>query len=191
MNTNMLKKLKDPRYAYHLTYPKLTVIVTSGTFEKPNAMAASWHTHLSFEPPLYGVSIAPRRYTYKLIKETGEFCVNFLPFELSEKVWQTGLVSGEEIDKFSKFGLTKKEASAVKAPIIEESITVLECKVVHEYPVGDHIFFVGEIVAAWYREDLVVNDRGLLDPRKAMHVYYLGEGRFLTLDPKTLKKFEV
>ncbi|MHA1616234.1 MAG: flavin reductase family protein [Candidatus Njordarchaeales archaeon] len=186
----MLKKLHDPRYSYHLTYPKLTVIITAGTYEKANAMAASWHTYLSFEPPLYGVSVALRRYTYQLIKENGDFCVNFLPFELAEKVWKTGLTSGAEIDKFKAFGLTKKKASKVKAPIIEESLTALECKVVKEYSVGDHVLFVGEIVTAWYREGIIINDRALLDPKKALHVYYLGEGHFLTLAPDTLKKFE-
>ena len=178
------------KYAYHLTYPKLTAIITSGTLQNPNAMAASWHTHLSFDPPLYGVSIAPKRYTYKLIKKYGDFGVNFLPFELAEKVWLTGTYSGLEVDKFEKFGLQKLKAAKINASLIAQSTSALECKVVDEVVVGDHVFFVGEIVYAWCRQDILANKRGLLKPEKAKQIYYLGEGVFLTIDPETRTEFE-
>jgi len=185
-----LKPFSEIKHAYHLTYPKLTVIITSGTYENPNAMAASWHTHLSFDPPLYGVSIAPRRYTCKLIRQHGDFGVNFLPFELAEKVWMTGSVSGLEVNKLKKFGLNKIKAAKINAPIIEQSLTALECKVVKEVETGDHIFFVGEIVYAWCKDNLLAGKRGLLDSKKAKQVYYLGEGKFLTLDPNSLMEFQ-
>jgi len=185
-----LRSFTETKYAYHLTYPKLTAIVTSGTLKKPNAMAASWHTHLSLDPPLYGVSISPKRYTNQLIREYREFGVNFLPFKLSEKIWLTGTVSGREVNKFSEFELTIHKAKRIKAPLISESIAALECKVVNEITVGDHIFYVGEIVYCWVQDDVIKSSRGLLDPVKAKQAYYLGEGVFLTLDPTSLVEFE-
>lgn len=184
-----LKPFKQVKYAYHLTYPKLTPIVTSGTFEKPNAMATSWHTHLSFDPPLYCVSISPKRYTFKLIREYGDYAVNFLPFELSEKIWLTGNFSGRELDKFKEFGLEKMKAAKINAPIIAQSLTAIECKVIDEIRVGDHFLFIGEIVYAWVKEELTVSSRGLLDPSKAKQTYYIGEGKFITLYHKEIKEF--
>ncbi len=184
-----LKPFKLLRYSYHLTYPKLTPIITSGTFDKPNAMAASWHTHISFDPPLYCVSISPDRYTFKLIREYGDYAVNFLPFELSDKIWLTGNFSGAELDKFKEFGLRKIKAAKINAPIIAQSLTALECKVINEVETGDHVLFIGEIVYAWVRPDLVVSSRGMLDPNKAKHAYYMGEGKFITLNPESIKEF--
>jgi len=62
---------------YH-AYPKLVNIVGTSYNGKINFMAVAWHTYLSFDPPLYGISIAPKRYTYKLLKESQEFNCNFL-----------------------------------------------------------------------------------------------------------------
>ncbi|MCR8455749.1 MAG: flavin reductase family protein, partial [Candidatus Korarchaeota archaeon] len=124
----MLKPFKDKNYAY-LTYPKLTVVVTAGIPGRATAMAASWHTYLSLDPPLYGVSIAPKRFTHKLITEHKEFGVNFLPFELSKLIWDVGSVSGAKIDKFEKFNIKTFNGEKIRAPLIADSIVVLECKV--------------------------------------------------------------
>lgn len=171
---------------YHLSYPKVTVIVTCGTFEKPNALAVSWHTYLSFEPPLYGISIAPRRYSHNLIEKYGEFGVNFLPFEKSELVWKVGSVSGRNVNKFEKFNIKTFKGKVIRAPLITDSISAFECVVIDKFRVGDHTFFVGEIKVAWYRKDLF--ESGLLKPEKVSQAYYLGEGVFIALDPKKIIK---
>jgi len=41
-------------------YPKMAVIVTSSSKGKDNAMTAAWHSSISRNPPLYGVSISPK-----------------------------------------------------------------------------------------------------------------------------------
>jgi len=105
-------------------------------------------------------------------------------------VWLTGMYSGLEVDKFEKFGLQKLKAAKINAPLIAQSISALECKVVDEVVVGDHVFFVGEIAYAWCRQDILANKRGLLKPEKAKQIYYLGEGVFLTIDPETRTEFE-
>ena len=186
-----LKPFSPLKYSYHLSYPKLTVIITSGTPEHPNAMAVSWHTYLSFNPPLYGVSISPKRYTCELIRQHGDFGVNFLPFELSEKVWLVGSYSGKQFNKIQKFDLEIMKASKINAPILQQSLVALECKVIKEVKTGDHIFFIGEIVYAWVQENILLNAQsGLLDTVKAKQVYYLGEGKFLTTDNSTVVEYE-
>jgi len=42
-------------------YPKVATIVTAQAKGKANAIAVAWHSVLSVNPPLYGVSIAPER----------------------------------------------------------------------------------------------------------------------------------
>ncbi|MBE9391787.1 flavin reductase [Fervidicoccus fontis] len=41
-------------------------------------MVASWWTQISVNPLLIGVSVSPERYTYKLLKKSSTFAINFL-----------------------------------------------------------------------------------------------------------------
>lgn len=173
---------------YRLTYPKLTPVVVAGTYTEPNVLAVSWHTHLSFDPPLYGISIAQERYTYKLIKKYGDFSVNFLPYEMSELIWKVGNVSGRNINKFEVFKIKKKRAQRIKAPVIPDSIAALECKVRKEIGVGDHVFIIGQIVFVWYNKEYFVN--GILDNKKVSHAYYLGKGKFIDISKGEPKSFQ-
>lgn len=52
--------------------PKVAVIVTASARGRDAAMTAAWHSSISFKPPLYGIAIAPKRFTYQLITESRE-----------------------------------------------------------------------------------------------------------------------
>uniref|UniRef100_A0A7C3M8J6 Flavin reductase family protein n=1 Tax=Archaeoglobus fulgidus TaxID=2234 RepID=A0A7C3M8J6_ARCFL len=132
-----------------LLYPLRTYLIVSG-IEKPNVMTADWVVPLSFEPKLLGVSVGHRRYTNRLIKEFKEFVVAVPTIELLRDVWLAGSVSGANEDKISKLKLTLVNSRKVRVPSIKECQANLECKVVKEVEVGDHTFFVGEIVDASY-----------------------------------------
>ncbi|MEX0568754.1 MAG: flavin reductase family protein, partial [Candidatus Njordarchaeota archaeon] len=141
-------KISKIRKFHYLTYPAITPIITSGTLDKPDAMAASWVSPLSVDPPLFGVAVSPRRYTYELIKKYGEFGVCFLPFGMVDIILKVGSVSGRAVNKFEEFGIKIKRPEKIGAPLIEGSLSALECKVVKECDVGDHTFFIGEVVVA-------------------------------------------
>ncbi|RLI78047.1 flavin reductase family protein [Archaeoglobales archaeon] len=136
-------------YLYYL-YPLRTFLVVAGTIEKPNAMTADWVTPLSFRPTLLGVSIGHTRYTKKLIEKEKDFVVAVPTLELLKDVWVAGTVSGVKVNKAEEMSVTFVESKKVKAPSIKECQANLECKVVNEVDVGDHTFFVGEIVNVSY-----------------------------------------
>ncbi|AFH42871.1 MULTISPECIES: flavin reductase [Fervidicoccus] len=64
-------------------------------------MVASWWTQISVNPLLIGVSVSPERYTYKLLKKSSTFAINFLVVKYIKKLWIIGEVS-ERLSK-SKF----------------------------------------------------------------------------------------
>jgi len=64
-------------------YPKVALIVTGSARGREDAMTAAWHSSISVNPPLYGVSISPRRFVYQLISESREFGLNFITLERS------------------------------------------------------------------------------------------------------------
>lgn len=102
----------------------------------------------SFSPPLVGIGIAPRRYSFNLIKQSKEYVINFPPKNLLSQVSFCGEKSGRDFDKFEKTGLTKQPSLKVKTSSIAECPLNIECMVIKEIETGDHVWFVGEVVAA-------------------------------------------
>ncbi len=64
-----------------------------------------------------------------------------------------------KIDKFKETALTKKPAVKVRAPIIDECIAHMECKVTKKIITGDKNLFIGEVIEAKADEDIVKDKR--------------------------------
>jgi flavin reductase (DIM6/NTAB) family NADH-FMN oxidoreductase RutF len=99
----------------------------------------------SNNPPLVGIGIAPGRYSYRLIKESGEFVLGIPDKELVRVVNYCGTKSGRDVDKFKETKLTPVKGIAVKAPLIKECHVNIECSVLNEVKAGDHNWFIGEV----------------------------------------------
>jgi len=163
-----------------------TVLVSCvGKDGKPNIITLAWAMPTSINPPLVAVSIAPRRYSHKLIEETGEFVVNIPTMDILDATFYCGLVSGKDHDKFKGADLTPMPAKKVKPPIIGECVAHLECKLHSKFPTGDHTIFVGEIVEAYANKECF-SEAGY-DLEKARMIFHLSGNEFATLQPKIYK----
>lgn len=65
-----------------LLAPVPPLLVTSGNMEHPNVMTAAWTGIINTKPPKTYVSIRPERYTYELVKKSGELVLNLTTEEL-------------------------------------------------------------------------------------------------------------
>ncbi|MFC1984281.1 flavin reductase family protein [Chloroflexota bacterium] len=170
-------------------YPRVAIIVTAQAKGKANAMAVAWHLFISNNPPLYGASIAPKRFTYKLIADSKEFGVNFLPLEMAELVASVGGSSGREIDKFQKFNIALDKPVKTAVPILKDAYAAYECKLVDDKLHGDHRLLVGEIVAVhWLEEAFTPGET--LDSDKTNPVLYLGQDVYLTTAKNTVRHID-
>lgn len=130
-----------------LLAPLPAVMVTSGNLKQANVMTVAWTGIVNTRPTMTYISVRPTRYSYEIIKESGEFVINLTT---SKMVWATdlcGVKSGRDVPKIKKCGLHLTAASVVSAPIIEESPLALECKVVDIKPLGSHDMFLAEILS--------------------------------------------
>ena len=60
----------------NMLYPVLAVMVScQRPGEKANIITLAWAGTICSDPPMLSVSIRPERYSYDIIKETGEFVV--------------------------------------------------------------------------------------------------------------------
>ncbi len=119
---------------------------------KKNIISIGMFAFFSGKPTLVGVGIAPSRYSFELVRKSGEYVVNVVDEKLMEAVRICGEKSGREVDKFELAKLTPVRGVEVKAPLIKESPVSIECKVVKEVEVGDHVWFIGEVLAVHVRE---------------------------------------
>jgi flavin reductase (DIM6/NTAB) family NADH-FMN oxidoreductase RutF len=170
---------KDNVGEFYQHYPRIAAILTVNNNGKKNAMTVAWHSSISFKPPLYGVAVAPKRYTYQLIIKSGEFGINFMPFEFAELVASVGGSGGNQIDKFHKFNLAEVKPLKTNVPILKEAYAAYECKLVDNKTYGDHAWMVGEIVVVHFKDDLFT-DKGTLDTDKLNPALYLGAELYIT-----------
>lgn len=170
--------------AYRLLHPRNVVMVTcADEAGKSNIVTLAWSMPTSFDPPLVAISVAPQRYSHKLIEKTGEFVVNVPTIEIARETLFCGRVSGRSHDKFKEAPLTALPAKRVKAPLIKECIAHLECKLVQRMTTGDHTIFIGKVLAAWVNEGAFDNK---FNPSKAKLLYHLGGDNFTTLSKEVI-----
>lgn len=130
-----------------LLAPLPAVMVSCGTLEKANVLTIAWTGIINTKPPMTYISVRPTRHSYGIIKESGEFVINLTTSKMVRETDLCGVKSGKDTDKIKKCGLHLAEATAVKAPVIEESPLSLECRVTEIKPLGSHDMFIAEILA--------------------------------------------
>ena len=57
-------------------YPIPAVMVSCGTMEKSNIITVAWTGIINTNPAMVYISVRPERYSYDMIKESGEFVIN-------------------------------------------------------------------------------------------------------------------
>ena len=133
----------------NMLYPAPAVMVSCAREgERPNIITVAWAGTVCSDPAMLSVSLKPERYSYDIIKQTGEFVVNLTTERLARAADLCGVRSGRDIDKFKECSLTAAKASSLKyAPIIEESPVNIECIVSQMIPLGSHDMFLAEVKA--------------------------------------------
>ncbi len=131
----------------NMLYPVPAVMVScKRENEKPNIITVAWAGTTNTNPAMVSISVRPERYSYDIIKETGEFVINLVTKELVYATDFCGVRSGRDVDKFAEMKLHEAESKVVKAPGIMESPVNIECRVVSEQPLGSHTMFLAKVV---------------------------------------------
>lgn len=131
----------------NMVYPLPAVMVSCGREgEKPNIITIAWAATVNTSPAMTSISIRPSRYSYNIIKETGEFVINLTTKDLVYAADYCGVKSGRDVDKFETLKLNPCKSQIIKAPGIEESPVNIECKVTEIKPLGSHHLFMADVV---------------------------------------------
>lgn len=159
-----------------LLAPLPPVMVSCGTVEKPNIITIAWTGILNTKPAKTYIAVRPSRYSYNIIKESGEFVINLTTKDLVYAADFCGVRSGAQVDKFQHCKLTPIAASQVQAPMIKECPLSLECRVLSVDKAGDtHDVFFAEVVAVQVDDTLLDRDGKLHLDRAGLAAFAHGE----------------
>ena len=171
--------------------PAVMVSVTDGKGQD-DIITVAWTGTICTNPPMAYISVRPERFSYHMIKETGEFVINLTTKELAFATDYCGVKSGRDVDKFKEMGLTPSPASEVKAPMIKESPVNIECKVRQILPLGSHDMFLADVVAV-HADEKYMDEKHKFHLEKAepiiySHGSYFGCGELLGTFGYSVKK---
>lgn len=167
----------------NMLYPLPAVMVScQREGEKPNIITLAWVGTVNSEPPMVSISIRPERYSYDIIKETGEFVINLTTEQLVKATDYCGVRSGRDVDKYEQTGLTPCESGTIKAPGIAESPVCLECRVKQDIALGSHTMFIAEVLAVSVDESYM-DEKGKFSLNNTGLIAY-SHGEYLSLGEK-------
>lgn len=141
-----------------LLAPMPATLVTCGTLDAPNIFTVAWTGIVNTQPPKTYISVRPERFSYPLIRQSGEFVINLTTRQLLRAVDFCGVRSGRDTDKFSVCGLTAEAASQLSCPMLAESPVSLECRVTDVLELGSHHMMLADIVAINADEALIAEN---------------------------------
>ena len=166
----------------NMVYPLPAAMVSVGNQDgDTNILTIAWTGTICTNPAMLYISVRRERYSYAMIKESGEFVVNLTTERLAKATDYCGVRSGRDVDKWKETHLTRGKAKELKfAPIIEECPVNIECKVEEIKELGSHHMFIARVLAVQVSEEYMdetgkfcLNETGLL---AYSHGEYLGLG---------------
>lgn len=131
----------------NMLYPLPAVMVSTGDREgNKNIITIAWTGTVCTNPPMVYISVRPQRFSYEIIKDTGEFVINLTTEKLAKVTDYCGVRSGRDVNKWKETGLTPLEAETLAyAPHIKECPVGIECMVTEVKELGSHHMFLAEV----------------------------------------------
>jgi len=166
----------------NMVYPLPAVMVSCGDKDgNKNIITIAWTGTICTNPAMLYISVRPERYSYDMIRSSGEFVVNLTTESLAKATDYCGVRSGRDVNKWEEMHLTPGDSSQLQfAPIIEEAPVNIECKVTEIKELGSHHMFIAEVKAVQVDESYMdengrfnLNQAGLL---VYSHGEYLASG---------------
>lgn len=177
-----------------MLYPLPAVMVSTGdTKGNTNILTIAWTGTVCTNPAMAYISVRPERYSYGMLRETGEFVINLTTEKLAWAADYCGVRSGRDVDKWKETGLHRGKAETLDfAPLIRESPVNLECRVTEVKELGSHHMFLAEVKAV-HADEAYLDKNGCLELNHAgllvySHGEYLAAGKKLGTFGYSVKK---
>lgn len=120
----------------------VSIVATKKTDGKLCGLTANAIASVSLNPPLVLVCVEHGADSHDCIRTAGIFSINMLSTD-QERIARR--FATWEVD--TKFEGIAFHEEITGAPILDDALAWVDCRVHAEFPAGDHTIFVGEVVA--------------------------------------------
>lgn len=181
-----MERESAPPASCYFFYPQLVCLV--GVHDPArsgcNIAPVVWASPMSSDPPLFGVCLSPKTYSYELALKAGEFTLNFLDASHAPLVQRLGKLSGHTTDKVQTLNLPMAPSEVIDTPTLAMAYVAAECQLRDRHPVGDQVLLVGEVLNVQVLPG-AFDAEGVLRLERLSPLFYLGAGRYVTTERRT------
>ncbi len=136
-------------------YPVPIALVTCCDETETNIITIAWTGVLSSSPPTVYISVRPSRYSYNLLQNSRQFCINIPTSRLIQQVDLCGIVSGRDRNKadLCHFDLIPIADGYPKA--IKQCPHHLFCSIIKTIELGSHTMFISSVDQEYIDEEFL------------------------------------
>jgi len=144
-----MQKQVDYSEAVSTKYPEQVVIAIAKDKDgKANPITLGWTMIVSGTPPMMAIAVASPHYSIECIRYSKCFTVAFPSAEMADAALFFGSKTGRDFDKLANSDCKTEPAKEIDSLLLTDAVANFECTLESQTVAGDHIIFVGKVVAA-------------------------------------------
>jgi flavin reductase (DIM6/NTAB) family NADH-FMN oxidoreductase RutF len=144
-----MQKQVEYEEAIRTKYPEQVVIaIAKDKHGKANPVTLGWTMIASGKPPMMAIAVASRHYSIETIRHSKSFVIAFPSSQMADEALFFGSRSGRDFDKLANCDCKTESAKVIDSVLLSDAVANFECELESETTAGDHIIFVGRIVAS-------------------------------------------
>jgi flavin reductase (DIM6/NTAB) family NADH-FMN oxidoreductase RutF len=125
-------------------------VVGSRDGDRRNLMTLNFATQVSFEPKLLGIGVEKTALTHELITTGGSFTLNTVARD--DRAIVRKFTKPVEADSPTTLNGFAYHDSPTGAPVLDQAVAWIDCRVTQPVDCGGHTFFVGEVVDCAFQQ---------------------------------------
>ncbi len=144
-----MQKQAEYQEAIKTKYPEQVVIaIAKDKAGRANPVTLGWTMIASGTPPMMAIAVAKKHYSIETIRHSKSFTIAFPSSDMADAALFFGSRSGRDVDKFAEFDCKTEPAKEIDSVLLSDAVANFECTLDSEAEAGDHIIFVGKIIAS-------------------------------------------
>jgi len=130
-------------------YPEqIVIVIAKDRNGKFNPITLGWTMIVSGKPPMMAIAVAKTHYSVEVITFAECFTIAYPSSEMADAALFFGSRSGRDVDKLAEFACETAPAVEIDSILLADAVANFECTLEQHMHAGDHVIFVGNIVAA-------------------------------------------
>lgn len=197
INLSTLPIPQKQAWLQHAVAPR--PIAFASTIDKEgnvNLSPFSFFNLFSSNPPI--VIFSPSRkgrdntlkHTLLNIQEVPEVAINICDYSMVQQMSLSSCEFEKGVDEFIKSGFKKQPSQLIKPPLVAEAKIKMECSVLEVKSLGNEggagQLVIAEVVLMHIDDEIMNDEKTMIDPHKMHHIARLGGDWYCTVNPENL-----